>query len=615
MSTTPDSRSATATQPAPASTEETVAKWRDILTKLDYAFQPIVNMHTGLCLGYEALLRGYDKAGFASPPRLFDAAYREGVLRSIDVRLRKRAIEKLSAIPHFKNSRLFFNLDSRLLESKTFKPEETNRLLRKYGIPSNFICFEISEKHAFRSIIEAMEGLTRHRTEAYRFAIDDFGTGHSGLKLLYFSEPNFIKIDRFFVENISKDTKKKVFVSNIIDIAHLMGVTVIAEGVENETDFYVCKEIGCTLAQGYLIQTPTLEIGELKPAYPHILELTRKDRRQKSDQKLLQRQAEYIEPIDINTDVFEVFDVFRNDKEKTFYPLVNESNEPLGLIREVDLRDYTYSRFGRELLANNAKKGMSLGDFMTKCPIADINMPAEKIIKMYSAADNAEGIVLTEHMRYVGFLDTKSLIKVINEKNLATARDQNPLTQLPGNQVIYEYATSALSSVDSRFVFVYLDFDFFKSFNDYFGFRLGDRAILMFSELITKSLQRDDVFIGHVGGDDFFLCFRDADFVDAFRETLRVVAQFRADAEAFYNEDDRNRGYIHGRDRDGNPRKIPLLTCSAAMLDIPSPRDPYDVNDISLTIARLKNAAKKSAHKICAAGLPKSKLVELGYQT
>lgn len=68
-------------------------------------------------------------------------------------------------------------------------------------------------------------------------------------------------------------------------------------------------------------------------------------------------------------------------------------------------------------------------------------------------------------MRYAGFLSASSLLKIINEKNIETARDQNPLSGLPGNTVIYEYVSNAMEDLKS-FHFVYFDFDHFKAYND-----------------------------------------------------------------------------------------------------------------------------------------------------
>jgi hypothetical protein len=109
--------------------------------------------------------------------------------------------------------------------------------------------------------------------------LDDFGTGYSGLKTLYYLDPQYIKIDRFFITDILKDKKKKLFISNIINIAHQSGIKVLAEGVETLDELNVCRDIGCDLAQGYYIQKPVKSIGSLQFEYPHVKQqiVVRKD--------------------------------------------------------------------------------------------------------------------------------------------------------------------------------------------------------------------------------------------------------------------------------------------------------------------------------------------------
>ncbi len=91
-------------------------KWKYfIVNKLDFALQPIVSIHTGACYGYEALLRGHDRAGFASIPELFNRAHEEEMLLRLHVWLKEMAIAKFCRIDGHQGSKLFFNLDNRVL--------------------------------------------------------------------------------------------------------------------------------------------------------------------------------------------------------------------------------------------------------------------------------------------------------------------------------------------------------------------------------------------------------------------------------------------------------------------------------------------------------------------
>lgn len=246
-------------------------KWKLICEKLDMAFQPIVDINSGELIAYESLLRNYKEAGFSSIDDFFDTAYEQGVLYSIDIELRSKALEKLK--PLFKmNSKfgLFYNLDNRILDMDDYEHGTTKSLLKFYGYDNSFITFEISEKHEFSSFIDAQTVFNTYSDQGFSIALDDFGTGFSGLKMLYYLNPQYIKIDRFFITDILKDKKKRLFVSNIVNIAHQSNIKVLAEGVETLDELNVCKDIGCDLVQGYYIQRPVLDIDELKFEYSNI---------------------------------------------------------------------------------------------------------------------------------------------------------------------------------------------------------------------------------------------------------------------------------------------------------------------------------------------------------
>lgn len=587
---------------AQAEPAEAETAWDAVLPRLDFAFQPIVNIHSGTCFGYEALLRHHDALGHASQKDFFDACHGQSALTAVERRLHDKALEKFTRLGHHRQVKLFLNIDSRNLGEDGIRP--MHKMLGKYGLAESAIAFEVSERHPLARPEDTVEALRHFKRANYRLAIDDFGTGFSGLHLLYYAGPDFLKIDRFFIADIATDSKKKLFLSHIVNIAHLLGVVVIAEGVETEREFFACKDIGCDLVQGFLIQEPTTDLSVLKPHYDHIEQMSRSERRVKSsDQKIIYEQIEIIDPIRIDAEMLEVFERFRGDKAATFFPVIDETGQPVGIVHERDLKEYTYSLYGKELITNKSM-GRKLRQFITRCPMADINTKAEKILESFSAEADSDGVIIVDSMKYVGFLSARSLLRVINEKNLAAARDQNPLTKLAGNNVIHEYLSQALNEAETHYVIVYFDFDNFKPFNDKYGFRLGDRAILLFADILRKAAAADQsMFIGHVGGDDFFAAFRNSGFTSCLGTTARIVATFKNDVESFYDDDARKAGHITAQDRTGAWCDFPLLSVSAAVLDMPAGRATATSDEISHIIADLKKRAKKAIDKIASASL------------
>jgi diguanylate cyclase (GGDEF)-like protein len=300
--------------------------------------------------------------------------------------------------------------------------------------------------------------------------------------------------------------------------------------------------------------------------------------------------------------VLNIFDIFRCNRNNTFFPVINSHKEPLGIIRERHLKKYTYSLYGKDLLRNpSAHK--KLKDFITWIPIAEINTPAEKILEMFSLNEDIEGILIVDNMHYAGFLSAQSLLRILNKKNLAVARDQNPLTKLPGNSQIYEYLSRSLTQQRTHHTFIYFDLDNFKPFNDKYGFRQGDRILLLFAELLKKKNNAAGQFIAHIGGDDFFMGYRSVPLTEVKKAVLELINTFKHEVESFYHPEDLQNGYIISKDREGNRKEFPLLTVSAVILEVPASHNGISTENISMLLAQSKKAAKRSEDKIYIANM------------
>ncbi|MBN2468721.1 MAG: GGDEF domain-containing protein [Deltaproteobacteria bacterium] len=578
-------------------------RMKEFVASLDFAFQPIVNIHTGVCLGFEALLRGVEKIGFTTIQALFDDVYKHRILYHFDLLLREKALIKFKGLDFHRNCKVFYNIDNRLLEMPDYSQGNTLELMKKHGLHPSMLTFEISEKHQLLYGIETKRILNNYKTQFFRIAIDDFGSGFSGLQLLYHAEPDYIKIDRFFIENIGNDPKKRLFVSKVINLAHILGITVIAEGVESEGEFFVCRDMGCDFVQGYLVQKPTVTLSDLKNKYDGIPLFKKVDRRSlNSDHGLIQEQMEHLTPISIKSESMErIFDIFGKHTTNTFFPVVNGENEPLGIIKEKDLKEYTYSKYGRDLLLNRSI-GKSLRDFVSRCPVAEIYKDIENILEIFSMDEESECIIITRNLKYVGILSAKSLLKILNEKNLAIARDQNPLTKLPGNSLINQFIAKSFSVVKEDCFFAYFDFDNFKPFNDVYGFRRGDRAILLFADILKSYSHTHNCFVGHIGGDDFFVGdHKKSNEARFYTDMASVIEKFRRDIQCLYEEKDWKNGYIVSNDRLGKRVEFPLLTVSAAIVHLSESRQRRSLEQVSTLIARLKKEAKRADNKIAMA--------------
>ncbi|MBR9901323.1 MAG: EAL domain-containing protein [Rhodospirillales bacterium] len=568
--------------------------WQQVVEKVDFAFQPIVSPHTGHVFGYEALLRCWEDAGFSSIQALFDTAWDTGNLHSVDMMLRAKAIDKFARFPDAKRLKLFYNFDNRVVKTEDYQPGQTAALLSEAGLERDTIFLEISERHDISNAGYLKDILVRYRSQGFKIAIDDYGSGFAQLRALYECEPDIIKIDRFFIDGIDRDRRKELFVTQITAFAHMIAAQVVAEGVETREEFLCCRRLGCDLVQGFFIARPGRDIPEQTDIVKAAADIAADSRRQSDHDDdvvrsyLLETPAlpSDINPVDILT-------YFQQNPDISLVPVVGPDGEPLGIVRDSEFKAFIYTPFGRELLQNPANRA-NIKRFLRRCPIADIRTSLSELLETFVATEALDGVILTENGQYLGVLDQSALLRAVNERNTLNARDENPLTRLPGNSAIYRYAARALAEPRRRRFAVYFDFDNFKPFNDRYGFRQGDRAILLFKDILGKVLSQNDWFVGHIGGDDFFAYVQSIDFEDAVAAVRRAQAMFDAQIKSFYDPKTRETGYLTGKGRDGEPTRFDLMSVSAALIRLPAERTDITLDHISVEAAKLKALAKTS---------------------
>ncbi len=570
-------------------------KWEKMIKKVDFAFQPIVNMQTGEIYAVEALLRNTKNIGFHSIFNFFDEAYNDGVLYQLDLSLRLKAFEKFSRID-IKDLNLFYNLDNRLLYMMDFRLGNTDKILKSLDIDKKKICFELSERGTLKDPSSVTNLVIRYKQEKFKIAIDDFGTGVAGFQMLYYAEANYIKIDRFFIQNIQNDNKKRLFCSRIIDMAHIMGISVVAEGVETKEEYYACLELGADLLQGYFVQKPQKDIEDIKPVYKEIKKLYEKNLRVDKSNKIDDSKIEKIDPLEIKDLTFHnVFSYFKKHKDSSFIPIVDEYRHIIGILYEEDIRYLSYSQYGMSL-ACNCETSIKLKNHLKKFVCADIGWSVDKILEIYNGSNNiSKGIFITTGNRYYGFVSLQNLLYMSYRRNLEIATEKNPLTKLDGNRSIDRFFVEAFKKERTQiYTFVYFDFNNFKQFNDVYGFRNGDRAILMFRDILKKYIDRD-VLIAHIGGDDFFLGYRDGEFKDIYEAVFDAMEIFKDQASSLYSKDDREQGFIITKDRFGIERKFELLSVSAAIIEIHPDNTQSTLNEI---IGEAKKVSKKMSYPL-----------------
>ncbi len=191
--------------------------------------------------------------------------------------------------------------------------------------------------------------------------------------------------------------------------------------------------------------------------------------------------------------------------------------------------------------------------------------------------------------KYADIRELEARMRMVLRRNKQNL-DRNPLTQLPGNNVIREKLKRKLSE-PADFAVAYTDLDNFKAFNDKYGFALGDEVIVFTANILEQIVRNNGIgteFVGHIGGDDFVLVAETDIMLTVVKQ---VVADFDSGIPAFYNEEDRSRGCIESADRQGMIRRFPLVSISVAVLNI-QPGRFENIGEIVEIITGLKKYAK-----------------------
>ncbi|MFA6358264.1 MAG: response regulator [Candidatus Omnitrophota bacterium] len=288
----------------------------------------------------------------------------------------------------------------------------------------------------------------------------------------------------------------------------------------------------------------------------------------------------------------DIRDVLKLTLSEENYETIEASNgeEALEIIRskplDLALLDYKMPKMDGRQVCNLVKKDLLLQ-----------YLPVIMVTGKGEVTDKISGIDAGADDYVVKPFEPKELLARIRMVLRRTQRDleANPLTRLPGNVAIINELTNRIEN-KKQYVVCYVDLDKFKAYNDKYGFECGDTVIRETARILlsaTKECGNPEDFVGHIGGDDFVVVTT-PNFSDKVCE--KIIHDFDKLSPSFYNQEDRQNGFIIGYDRQSKIHKILLLSISIGVVSNEMRKITHvaQIGEIGAELKKLAKSMEKS---------------------
>lgn len=550
-------------------------------------FQPIICLSERRILGYEALSRGPSNSPLHSPLNLFAIARQAGRLSELEVLCRENACRRFSELGL--EGKLFLNVSPESLLEPHYPSGRTLKMLEQVGLQPSRVVIELTEQTPTDDFQLLSNALHHYRDMGFSIALDDLGAGYSSLRLWSELRPNYVKIDRHFIDGIHQDPLKREFVGSILQIARASKAQVIAEGIELGEELTVLADMGVDLLQGYLLgrpqEFPPREgLNLLPPAHGSALMINEEG----SDLAalLIEQPA-----VALDTPTQQVLEAFRRQANLNSLAVLDAQGHPCGIVHRHSLSDVLLQPFGTDLFARKPISRLMNEDFLA----VERSQSLQQVSRLLTSRARQrieEDFIITHGGRYQGLGRVINVLKLITEQKIQQARYANPLTLLPGNVPIRQCLTRLLEQQRAAAV-CYVDIDSFKPFNDIYGYARGDEVLLCLAQCLNDSVDPRRDFVGHIGGDDFMLVLGSVDW----RERLhQLIDNFLRECRRFYRSEHLEAGCFIAHNRQGQRETFPLLSLSIGVVLLrPECCASLDAAQLADLASQAKRQAKDTA--------------------
>ncbi len=562
--------------------------------------QPVFRIADGAVFGYEGLVRGPEGSPLQTPAELFGEADRLGLRVELELAAARTVCRHFAQakLPGF----LMVNMSCRAIDRVAQDADRAVDMMTSVGLAPATVILELTEHDRVVDSVTLARSLRTLREQGVALALDDFGSGHSNLQLWMELRPRLVKLDRVFVNGLASNGDKFEIARMLKRLAESFGTELVAEGIENESDLAVARDMGIELAQGFMLGLPArVPVQKLEPRAAAVLlspklAVLPEATRPPQQFRLAGELAVPVPPVPVTSSNESLAELFLKHPEYHGVAVV-DGKRPVGLVNRRNFMDRMAAPFYKEVYG---RKPLSAMIDMPAPLMVDRRTPLGSMLKILAGEDQrylADGFVITDNGEYVGLGTGESLVRAVTELRIEAARYANPLTFLPGNIPISQHLERMLQA-GATFAACYADLNNFKPFNDQYGYWRGDEMIRLVASVIQDHADPTSDFVGHVGGDDFFVVFQSADWR---KRCECIVATFNERAREFFSPEEAAAGSFAGEDRSGVARRFPLTTLSIGVVVV-QPGEYRHHEDVASAAAAAKRQSKGGSGGVVVLG-------------
>lgn len=463
-----------------------------------FAFQPLVNLHTGGVVALEMLAR---------PPHgdvrmLLWSAARAGRLEKLDVALAVAAVHHSST--HETLLPLHINVLADTIVAEGEPLAALHRALGRTGRRASETVLDINPSFAVLEPESLLARLRSLRRRGYRISLDGVGTGNYPLTMIAEARPDLIKMDRQIVAGLPAESSAVAVLEALAQLAPRIGAALVAEGVERPVQVATLRQYGVGIAQGNLFGPPSRRPLTCLPD-SGIVEFRAPVSPIPTRGPPGARITDFAHPaltLPVSATADEVRNVLRDRPAVTGVVLLDDDDKPCYTLDRNRFLLAVSGTYGHAL--NARREAARLGDQPRVLGSGSSAMAALELMRSSEAHRMYDDIVVVSSRgRCAGVVRISDVVRGMAEMNIEQAAALHPLTRLPGSDMVAELVDRKVADGDI-FAVSWLDVTNFAAVNDSGGFTAGDDLIRKLGRTLAEAAKTvTSASVAHIGGDDF----------------------------------------------------------------------------------------------------------------